>query len=704
MKTTSPQCGKSARQRVVASLRRYCRADARDNWGTGISGRTTGGTVYWVAPIAWSGQGLSKLMLRPEREGSTPSSPTNFSVAEHLTRWWEMFKLTTLAGESTILAKARLAATEILRGCTVLAEPHKLRHPGSTPGPATNFDGGGVNGHAAESLDRTASESVPQACGKPRQWTILRETDHLSRYQGRSTVLHLSEWRTQPQQRNQITGGTIMRIAVPSGRNIWHSLPIYRKLADPAIPSTRTRAERLIGATLQVTRPTLLTPRPNMVGMMCALNTPRSHTLGADLSAFGASDEQSRKSRAALYHLPALVFSGAQVHQYAEPALARQGSAGPVSISPEQWGERDAAPENADCVADSPAWGGRYTSGSTSFAAGAIRRRTLQARTRSVVAGRPGGHREISDLTIIKAAPRRQYRCQQTQSRPFPARAGKVMESAAAYIEPGAARACEGGCKESREVSTRDSTQISPLAPMCLGHPSGLGSRRTKRIRGATCASTSSDRRKSGTHAAGGVLYDSGGVERRHASGRLTNRPPTRQKAAGAGTHASSTGPSRSSARPAVRIWSASRQIGSSPIAVDEGFGSRPPGASPGALILSDRCRLAGPALRRTNGTAQGTTEHLFQPKTPMEITKPGKYRLLSDFSTRGPRAIGQITSGTVLNITQCDVPGRKVLGPELFDWTHFDLPVEPVMLSTHGREPTAKTCDQTTAARRPLA
>lgn len=98
---------------------------------------------------------------------------------------------------------------------------------------------------------------------------------------------------------------------------------------------------------------------------------------------------------------------------------------------------------------------------------------------------RPPAPRSPARLTT-KAAPRRQYRCQQTQSRPFPARAGKVMESAAADIEPNAARASESERQESREASSGGSTLDfvggadtagAPGMRMCDGkmHPSYVG-------------------------------------------------------------------------------------------------------------------------------------------------------------------------------------------------------------------------------------
>jgi len=57
-----------------------------------------------------------------------------------------------------------------------------------------------------------------------------------------------------------------------------------------------------------------------------------------------------------------------------------------------------------------------------------------------------------------------------------------------------------------------------------------------------------------------------------------------------------------------------------------------------------------------------------------MKIKKIGKYRLLRDFKTRNSTSVGTLPSGTVIEITQ--LGGHKVIGPELYDWTYYDMPV----------------------------
>ena len=57
-----------------------------------------------------------------------------------------------------------------------------------------------------------------------------------------------------------------------------------------------------------------------------------------------------------------------------------------------------------------------------------------------------------------------------------------------------------------------------------------------------------------------------------------------------------------------------------------------------------------------------------------MKIKKIGKYRLLRDFKTRNSTSVGTLPSGTVIEITQ--LGGHKVIGPELYDWVYYDMPV----------------------------
>jgi len=62
-----------------------------------------------------------------------------------------------------------------------------------------------------------------------------------------------------------------------------------------------------------------------------------------------------------------------------------------------------------------------------------------------------------------------------------------------------------------------------------------------------------------------------------------------------------------------------------------------------------------------------------------MIITKPGKYRLNQDFSSMGAGSITHIPKGSIIEITQIDIEGRKVIGPELLDWEYYNIPCEPI-------------------------
>jgi len=62
-----------------------------------------------------------------------------------------------------------------------------------------------------------------------------------------------------------------------------------------------------------------------------------------------------------------------------------------------------------------------------------------------------------------------------------------------------------------------------------------------------------------------------------------------------------------------------------------------------------------------------------------MIIDRRGKYRLTEDFSDRGSQSIAHLPAGYKIEITQIDTRYRKVWGPQLSDWTHWDMPVERV-------------------------
>ena len=59
-------------------------------------------------------------------------------------------------------------------------------------------------------------------------------------------------------------------------------------------------------------------------------------------------------------------------------------------------------------------------------------------------------------------------------------------------------------------------------------------------------------------------------------------------------------------------------------------------------------------------------------------VKEKGKYILLKDYTMRGSISVATMPTGTVLNITQIDNQHHKVIGDELCDWVHWDLPVKP--------------------------
>lgn len=60
-----------------------------------------------------------------------------------------------------------------------------------------------------------------------------------------------------------------------------------------------------------------------------------------------------------------------------------------------------------------------------------------------------------------------------------------------------------------------------------------------------------------------------------------------------------------------------------------------------------------------------------------MRIEKIGKYRVMIPITTRNSCAICQIGIGSIIEITRVDYLYEKVIGPELLDWIHWELPVE---------------------------
>ncbi len=63
-----------------------------------------------------------------------------------------------------------------------------------------------------------------------------------------------------------------------------------------------------------------------------------------------------------------------------------------------------------------------------------------------------------------------------------------------------------------------------------------------------------------------------------------------------------------------------------------------------------------------------------------MEIQEKGHYRLLKDFSMRGVNCVGTVPAGKIIEITQIDRQYHKVIGPDFYDWTHWEMPVEKVL------------------------
>lgn len=60
-----------------------------------------------------------------------------------------------------------------------------------------------------------------------------------------------------------------------------------------------------------------------------------------------------------------------------------------------------------------------------------------------------------------------------------------------------------------------------------------------------------------------------------------------------------------------------------------------------------------------------------------MKITQPGFYRLTEDFSSRGSMSISHLPNGMIIQITQIDVNGNKVIGPQFLGWVCNDIPCE---------------------------
>lgn len=66
-----------------------------------------------------------------------------------------------------------------------------------------------------------------------------------------------------------------------------------------------------------------------------------------------------------------------------------------------------------------------------------------------------------------------------------------------------------------------------------------------------------------------------------------------------------------------------------------------------------------------------------------MKITKPGRYRLTDNLWTRNLISCKTIPAGSVIEITQIDHEYRKVIGPQLLDWTCDEVSATPEQEST---------------------
>ena len=62
-----------------------------------------------------------------------------------------------------------------------------------------------------------------------------------------------------------------------------------------------------------------------------------------------------------------------------------------------------------------------------------------------------------------------------------------------------------------------------------------------------------------------------------------------------------------------------------------------------------------------------------------MIIKKTGKYELIKDFYTRDTISCSVLLKGSVVEITQVDDFGKKIIGPQLKDWERWDMPVKVI-------------------------
>ena len=62
-----------------------------------------------------------------------------------------------------------------------------------------------------------------------------------------------------------------------------------------------------------------------------------------------------------------------------------------------------------------------------------------------------------------------------------------------------------------------------------------------------------------------------------------------------------------------------------------------------------------------------------------MEVTEKGKYEVLKEFKTRNAISITIIKKGEILNVSQIDDMGHRIMAGGLLDWICWDLPVKKI-------------------------
>lgn len=60
-----------------------------------------------------------------------------------------------------------------------------------------------------------------------------------------------------------------------------------------------------------------------------------------------------------------------------------------------------------------------------------------------------------------------------------------------------------------------------------------------------------------------------------------------------------------------------------------------------------------------------------------MVVNKKGKYKVVKDIHVRTSHSTYTITAGKIIYITQIDEIYKQVIGPEIEDWTYWELPIK---------------------------